>query len=64
MTLRGGLMPKNAPGLDWRIYGETGEIRITATGPFLQVGYEDLTIEVCLYFPLFYTVFSSKVLEL
>lgn len=45
-SLRGGPRFKNIPGLDWRIYGETGEIRITATGLFLNVGYSDLKVEV------------------
>jgi predicted dehydrogenase len=45
-TLRGGIPFKDTPGLDWRIYGTTGEIRVTASGPFLQVGYPDVKIEV------------------
>jgi predicted dehydrogenase len=45
-TLRGGIPFKDTPGLDWRIYGSTGEIRVTASGPFLQVGYPDLKIQV------------------
>jgi predicted dehydrogenase len=46
MTLRGGKPFKGAPGLDWRIYGETGEIRLTAAGTFLQIGYPDMKIEL------------------
>ncbi|CZR54084.1 related to dehydrogenases and related proteins [Phialocephala subalpina] len=46
MTLRGGKPFKDIPGLDWRIYGSTGEIRITASGPFLQIGYPDMKIQV------------------
>lgn len=46
MTLRGGKPFKGTPGLDWRIYGETGEIRVTASGPFLQIGYPDMKIEL------------------
>lgn len=46
MTLRGGAPFKGTPGLDWRIYGEKGEIRVTASGPFLQIGYPDMKIEV------------------
>jgi predicted dehydrogenase len=46
MTLRAGKPFKGTPGLDWRIYGETGEIKVTAAGPFLQVGYPDMKIEV------------------
>ena len=46
MTLRGGKPFKGTPGLDWRIYGEKGEIRVTASGPFLQIGYPDMNIQV------------------
>ena len=46
MTLRGGKPFKGTLGLDWRMYGETGEIRVTASGPFLQVGYADMKVEV------------------
>ncbi|TVY83710.1 Galactose/lactose metabolism regulatory protein GAL80 [Lachnellula suecica] len=46
LNLRGGAPFKGTPGLDWRIYGETGEIRVTASGPFLQVGYPDMKIEL------------------
>jgi predicted dehydrogenase len=46
MSLRGGKPFKGTPGLDWRIYGETGEIRVTAMGPFLQIGYPDMKIEL------------------
>jgi predicted dehydrogenase len=46
MTLRGGMPFKGTPGLDWRIYGETGELRVTASGPFLQIGYPDTKVEV------------------
>lgn len=46
LTLRGGKAFKGTQGLEWRIYGEKGEIRITASGPFLGVGYPDVKIEV------------------
>ncbi|KUJ11056.1 oxidoreductase [Mollisia scopiformis] len=46
MTLRGGTPFKGTPGLDWRIYGETGEIRITSSGPFLNIGYPDMKIQI------------------
>lgn len=46
VSLRGGSQFKGQPGLDWRIYGSTGEIRITAQGPFLQIGYPDMMVEV------------------
>ena len=45
-TLRGGKAFKGTPGLEWRIYGEKGEIKVTASGPFLQIGYPDMKIEV------------------
>lgn len=32
--------------LDWRIHGMNGTIRVTASGPFLQIGYPDQKIEV------------------
>lgn len=46
LTLRGGAPFKDTPGLIWSIYGTKGEIRVTASGPFLQIGYPDLKIEV------------------
>ncbi|KAG4439576.1 hypothetical protein IFR05_004924 [Cadophora sp. M221] len=46
LSLRGGKPFKDTPGLEWRIYGETGEIRITSSGPFLNVGYGDVKIAV------------------
>lgn len=45
-SLRGGKPFKGTPGLEWRIYGEKGEIRLTAAGPFLQVGYPELAISI------------------
>jgi len=61
-SLRGGPKFKDVPGLDWRIYGETGEIRLTATGPFLQIGYPDMKIEVSLSF-LFLLIFFKGFYE-
>lgn len=46
MTLRGGPPFKDTPGLVWSIYGEKGEIRVTAGGPFLQIGYGEGGIKV------------------
>lgn len=46
INLRGGKAFKSTPGQDWRIYGETGEICLTASEPFLQVGYRDIAIAV------------------
>ncbi|CZT45595.1 related to dehydrogenases and related proteins [Rhynchosporium secalis] len=45
-SLRGGKAFKGTPGLEWRIYGENGEIRVSGSGPFLNVGYPDIKIEV------------------
>lgn len=44
-TLRGGAPFKGAPALDWRILGTKGELRVTASGVFLQIGYPDQKIE-------------------
>lgn len=44
--LRGGKAFPGSPGLMWRIYGETGEIQVTASGPNLQLGYEDARIQL------------------
>lgn len=41
---RGGEAFKGEPGLIWRIYGEKGELQITAAGSFLQIGYPDMRI--------------------
>jgi predicted dehydrogenase len=46
INLRGGRAFKDTPGMDWRIYGETGEIRITATGAFIHIGYPDIVVLV------------------
>jgi len=45
-TLRGGAPFKGTPGLDWRIYGEKGEIRVTAGGPFIQAGLPDVKVQL------------------
>lgn len=44
--MRGGSPFKGEPGLTWRIYGDKGEILVTASGPFLQVGYPDMVIKL------------------
>ncbi|KFY54681.1 hypothetical protein V496_07194 [Pseudogymnoascus sp. VKM F-4515 (FW-2607)] len=36
-TVRGGAPFKGTPGLDWRIYGEKGEIRITGADAFIEI---------------------------
>ena len=46
MALRSGKPFKGTPGLDWRIHGNKGEIRVTASGPFLNTGYPDLKVEI------------------
>ena len=43
---RGGSPFKGAPGLDWHIYGQTGEIHVTADGPYLPVGEKNMKIQV------------------
>ncbi|KAI8629729.1 NAD-binding Rossmann fold oxidoreductase family protein [Xylariaceae sp. FL1651] len=45
-SLRGGKHFKDSPGLDWRIYGETGEIRVTSPQAFLQIGHPDTKVQV------------------
>ena len=45
-ALRGGSPFPGTPGLEWRIYGEKAEIRVTAAGPFLQIGYPGMKVEV------------------
>jgi hypothetical protein len=55
INLRGGKAFQGTPGQDWRIYGEIGEIRLIASGPFLNLGYSDITIAV--------HDFSSNVVE-
>jgi predicted dehydrogenase len=45
-SLRGGPPFKDTPGLEWRIYGEDGEIRLAAPGGLIQIGYPDIKISV------------------
>ena len=45
VQFRRGQPFKDSPGLVWYIHGEKGEIRITASGPAIQVG-RDPKIEV------------------
>lgn len=40
-TLRGGPAFKGSPGFVWNIYGEEGEIEVTAPGVVLGVGFGD-----------------------
>lgn len=44
--MRGGHPFPNTPGLDWRIYGEKGEIRVTAPSANLHFGGPGHTIQV------------------
>ncbi|KAF2807824.1 oxidoreductase [Mytilinidion resinicola] len=44
--MRGGPAFAGNEGLIWRIYGETGEIQVTASGTYLQAGHEDMTIRL------------------
>ncbi len=46
VSLRCGKPFKGQPGLDWRIYGEKGEIRITGGGPCIGAGDPDLKVEI------------------
>ena len=43
---RGGSPFKGTPGLVWRIYGEIGEIEVTASGCFLRIGYPRMTLKL------------------
>jgi predicted dehydrogenase len=44
--IRGGRAFARAPKFLWRIYGEKGEIEVTASGGGLNVGYDDEQILV------------------
>lgn len=44
--LRGGAAFGCNEGLIWRIYGETGEIKVTASGTYLQIGHPDMLIRL------------------
>lgn len=46
LTCRGGDPFPGTPGLDWRIYGAKGEIRVTATSTLLSIGYLDVLVEL------------------
>lgn len=46
MHQRGGSPFKGTPGLVWRIYGEKGEIEVTASGCFLQIGYPRMSLKI------------------
>ena len=46
VTFRRGPPFKGTPGFIWSIYGEKGEIRITAAGPALQANDDETTIAV------------------
>lgn len=45
-NLRGGAAFKGTPHLDWRIYGEKGEIRITSPSCFLEFETPNTKVEV------------------
>lgn len=45
-SLRGGAAFKGTPDLDWRIYGEKGEIRITSPSCFLEFETPGTKVEV------------------
>lgn len=44
--MRGGHPFPNTPGLDWRVYGETGEIRVTAPSANLHFGGPGHTVQL------------------
>lgn len=44
--MRGGQPFPSTPAIDWRIHGETGEIRIISPTPFLPIGHPETKIEV------------------
>jgi predicted dehydrogenase len=44
--LRGGMPFPGTPGIQWRVYGETGEIRMTAPSASISFGGPDHKIEV------------------
>ena len=44
--LRPGKPFPGTPGMTWSIYGDTGEIRITAPGHFLNLDYPETKIEI------------------
>ena len=46
VTFRRGPPFKGTPGFIWSVYGEKGEIRITAAGPALQANDDETTIAV------------------
>lgn len=46
ITIRGGKPFKNTPALEWRLYGEKGEIRVSSSQAFLQFTVPDIKIEV------------------
>ena len=46
LNLLGGDPFPGTNGLEWLIYGETGTIRVTAPGTFLQIGYPEMKIEL------------------
>lgn len=41
VSLRGGPAFKDSPGFVWNVYGEKGEIEVTAPGMVLNVGFGD-----------------------
>lgn len=44
--MRGGMPFPGMPGLEWRIYGETGEIRVTTPSANLHFGGPEHTVQV------------------
>ena len=46
VTFRRGQPFKGSPGLQWQIYGETGEIQVTSSGPSLQALDSGIKIQI------------------
>jgi predicted dehydrogenase len=45
-SLIGGKPFPGESGLDWRIYGENGQLRITSPSPFVQIGFPEMRIQL------------------
>ncbi|KAI9834416.1 MAG: hypothetical protein M1819_003027 [Sarea resinae] len=46
LYMRGGPIFKGEPALAWHIHGQTGEIKVSQSGPFLSMETPDLKVEV------------------
>ncbi|KZF19309.1 putative oxidoreductase [Xylona heveae TC161] len=57
VRLHGCLGPPNTPQVDWRIQGENAWLRVTSSGPYINVGYPETKLEL-------YDMESGEVKEL